>query len=68
MNSKLDKQNILRLDVKDNIINKLNNNNISKLGELCSNSEADLRSYNLNDNEIDSIKEELRQIGMILRS
>lgn len=59
MNEKLKKQNILRLDVNDNIINKLKDNNISKLGELCSKNESELRELNLNNNEIDKIKQEL---------
>ena len=68
MNEKLAKQNILRLDIKDNIINKLKDNQISKIGELCSKSEVDLRNFNLDSIEIESIKNELQQIGMILRN
>lgn len=68
MNEKLAKQNILRLDIKDDIIDKLKNNQISKIGELCSKSEVDLRNFNLDNSEIESIKYELQQIGMILRN
>ena len=68
MNEKLKKQNILRLDINDNIINKLKDNNILKLGELCCKNESQLRELNLNNDEIDKIKQELEQIGLLLRN
>ena len=47
MENKLINQNIERLDIKDNIINILKNNNITKIGQLCKKSRSDLKNIGL---------------------
>lgn len=37
MDNKLLTQNVLRLDIPEMVINKLNQNSITKIGELCHN-------------------------------
>lgn len=44
MENKLEKQNIERLDIKDNIINILKDNGISKIGQLCKKTKSDLKN------------------------
>ena len=44
MENKLEKQNIERLDIKDNILNILKENDITKIGQLCKKSKSDLKN------------------------
>ena len=67
MENKLINQNIERLDIKDNIINILKNNNITKIGQLCKKSRSDLKNIGLEKFEIDKVSIELELNGLLLR-
>lgn len=67
MENKLINQNIERLDIKDNIINILKDNNITKIGQLCKKSRSDLKNIGLEKFEIDKVSIELELNGLLLR-
>ena len=47
MENKLEKQNIERLDIKDNALNILKENDITKIGQLCKKSRNDLKNFRI---------------------
>ena len=56
MEEKIKKQSINRLDIKDSIINVLNENRIDTLGNLCEHSKTELKNIGLLPNETNKIE------------
>lgn len=67
MEEKLKKQSINRLDISDRAIKTLENNGITKLGNLIDNSKSDLKKLGLEQFEINKINIELQLIGSNLK-
>lgn len=61
-------QNIQRFNLKENVINKLYDNNIKTIGNLCRQSKTDLRNINLEQKDIYKIEVELQLVGLNLRN
>lgn len=68
MEEKLKKQSINRLDIKDSIINVLNENRIDTLGNLCEHSKTELKNIGLLPNETNKIEVELQLMGLNLKN
>ena len=68
MEEKIKKQSINRLDIKDSIINVLNENRIDTLGNLCEHSKTELKNIGLIPNETNKIEVELQLMGLNLRN
>lgn len=60
-------QSIDRLDVSDKAINKLKENNIKTLGQLCRKSKTDLKDINLVQVDINKIQIQLQLLGLNLK-
>lgn len=67
MENKYIKQNIERLDIPMSEIDILDQNNITRLGNLCDYTKTDLKSFNLNQNNINKIQIELQLLGLNLK-
>ena len=61
-------QNIKRLDIKDDIIQILEKNNINKLGELCGKSKSELKDLDLTTNQVNKIEVEMQLVGLCLKN
>lgn len=68
MEEKMLKQNITRLDIKDNLIDTLKENNINNIGELCKRSKKDLKHLGILSNQADKIEIELQLLGLNLKN
>ena len=69
MNEKLRKQSIQRLSVvSEQVLNTLENNNISTLGELCCKKTTDLKDFGLENESIKTINTELQLLGLGLKN
>ena len=68
MEQKISNQRIDRLDINDNILNVLNENEITTLGNLCSKSKTDLKNIGLLPNESNKVEVELQLMGLNLRN
>lgn len=68
MENKLLKQSIRRLDVKDNILQVLEENKINSLGKLCGKSKSDLKKLELTQNQINKIEVEMQLLGLNLKN
>lgn len=68
MCEKLKQQNIQRLDINDNTIEKLKQSKIINIGQLCKKSKTDLKKMNLLQNEISKIEIELQLLGLNLKN
>lgn len=67
MEEKLKKQSIDRLDISDSIIERLKNNGIKTIGELCKKNKSDLQKIGIELFEAKSIDIELQLLGLSLR-
>ena len=67
MEEKLSKQSINRLDVSDEIINKLENNKIDTLGQLCKKTKSELKKLYIGQNDAIEINKKLQLIGLRLK-
>lgn len=66
---KMKSQRIQRMyNVKDNVINILNNNNIFTLGDLSNKKTTELREYGLESKEIRGVERELELLGLRLKN
>lgn len=68
MEEKLKSQSIRRLDVKDNVLEILEYNNVQNLGKLCGKSKSDLKKLDLTLNQINKIEVEMQLLGLNLRN
>lgn len=68
INEKYDEQSIRRLDIKDEILNKLEDKKINTLGKLCRRSKSDLKKVDLNQKEIEKVEIELQLMGLNLKN
>lgn len=68
MEDKIKQQNIQRLNISDNTINILNQNKIGSIGQLCRKSVEDLKSFEIESNEIKKIETELQLLGLRIRN
>lgn len=68
MENKLNKQSIYRLDLTDNIMEKLKENNITIIEELCKQTKTNLKKLDLTQQEVNDIERELQLLGLNLRS
>lgn len=66
MEEKLKKQSIYRLDVKDKILQKLSDNHIETLGQLCKQSRSDLKKIGIESYEAKELDIELQLNGLYL--
>ena len=69
MYEKMKSQRIQRMyNLKDNVINILNNNDIFTLGDLSKKKTTDLREYGLEPREIRGVERELELLGLRLKN
>lgn len=61
-------QSIARLDIKCEIIDKLENGNIDTLGKLSQMSKSSLKEYDLSQKEIEKIEIEMQLLGLGLKN
>lgn len=67
MKSNLLKEDVSILSLKENIILKLEENNINKIGDLCAMTKADLRNINFEQNDISNIEIKLQLNGLDIK-
>lgn len=65
---KYKKQSIGRLDIKCEIIDKLENGNIDTLGKLSQMSKSSLKEYDLSQKEIEKLEIEMQLLGLGLKN
>lgn len=68
MENKLLVQDILRLDIPQMVINKLNENSITKIGELCTQGKTELKNMGISMNDANKIEIELELMGLRLKN
>lgn len=68
MEEKISKQSIDRLDIGNNAINKLKENNIKTIGQLCKKSKSDLKKLYIEQFEVNKIDIELQLLGLNLKN
>lgn len=66
MEEKLKRQSIYRLDVPDKILQKLTDNHIETLGQLCQKSRSDLKKIGIEPYEAKELDIELQLNGLYL--
>lgn len=62
------KESIKTFNINQNLINKLNENNIETIGELCRQSKTDLRNLEFVNKDIHKIEIELQLVGLNLKN
>lgn len=67
--SKHEKQSVDRFTfINEGNLTQMKNNNIRTLGELSKHTELELKSLELNDNDLINLKSDLRLLGMGLKN
>ena len=61
------KENVSILSLNDSVKQKLQENNINKIGDLCSMTIADLRNINFEQTDINAIEIKLQLIGLDIK-
>lgn len=64
----LKKESIKMFNINDKLINKLNQNNIETVGQLCKQTKTDLRNIDLMNKDIHKLEIELQLVGLNLKN
>lgn len=65
---KLLNENVIRLDISCNTVEKLKDNQITMLKQLCRKNRDDLVTFGISGEEISKIENELQLIGLNIRN